>query len=82
VNQFAFFDSKEVTMNKLNTFVVHTLMIGGLCVSLMPSIALALTLEEVIAQTLKDNPDVQAARQEVLARQHEVRGARAGYFQH
>ncbi|ODS24849.1 hypothetical protein AB835_00850 [Candidatus Endobugula sertula] len=42
--------------------------------------AYALTLQDVIKDTLKSNPDIQAARQEMLARAQEVRGARAGYL--
>ncbi len=40
----------------------------------------ALTLQEAIEDMLANNPDVQAARQEMLAREHEVRGAKAGYL--
>ena len=40
----------------------------------------ALTLQDAIKDTLKDNPDIQAARQEMLAREHEIRGAKAGYL--
>ena len=40
----------------------------------------ALTLQDVIKDTLQNNPDIQVARQEMLAREHEVRGAKAGYL--
>ena len=41
--------------------------------------ALSLTLEEVIKQTLTSNPDVEASRKEVLAREYEIKGAKSGY---
>lgn len=44
------------------------------------SFASALTLQEVIEHTLKTNPEVQAARQQVLAREKEVRLAKGGYL--
>lgn len=40
----------------------------------------ALTLAEVVEHALNTNPDLLAARQEVLARESEIRGARAGYL--
>ncbi|MFT6103541.1 MAG: adhesin transport system outer membrane protein, partial [Candidatus Endobugula sp.] len=40
----------------------------------------ALTLQDVIKDTLQKNPNIQVARQEMLAREHEVRGAKAGYL--
>lgn len=40
----------------------------------------ALTLQDAIKDTLTNNPDIQVARQEVLAREHEIRGAKAGYL--
>lgn len=40
---------------------------------------LALTLDEVVQQTIATNPDVKAARKEVLAREYEIKGAKAGY---
>lgn len=40
----------------------------------------ALTLQQAIADMLRDNPDVQEARQEILAREHEIRGAKAEYL--
>jgi outer membrane protein, adhesin transport system len=40
----------------------------------------ALTLQDAIKDMLANNPDVQAARQEMLAREHEIRGAKAGYL--
>ena len=39
----------------------------------------ALTLGEVVEQTLATNPDVEAARKEVLAREFEIKGAKSGY---
>lgn len=42
-------------------------------------VASSLTLEEVIKQTLTSNPDVEAARKEVLAREYEIKGAKSGY---
>lgn len=40
----------------------------------------ALTLQDAVKDMLENNPDVQSARQEVLAREHEIRGAKAGYL--
>jgi len=40
----------------------------------------ALTLQEAIKDTLANNPDVQEARQEMLVREHEIRGAKSGYL--
>ncbi len=47
---------------------------------LSASSASALTIQDVIKDMLANNPDVQAARQEMLSRQHEIRGAKAGYL--
>lgn len=47
---------------------------------LASSSASALTIQDAIRDMLANNPDVQAARQEMLAREHEVRGAKAGYL--
>jgi len=53
----------------------------SLClVIVVSSSANALTIQDAIRDTLKDNPDIQAARQEMLAREHEIRGAKAGYL--
>ncbi len=54
-----------------------SLLTGGILVA---SSSHALTLQDAIKDMLANNPDVQAARQEMLAREHEVRGARAGYL--
>ncbi|MFT7388723.1 MAG: adhesin transport system outer membrane protein [Candidatus Endobugula sp.] len=40
----------------------------------------ALTLQDAIKDMLANNPDVQAARQEMLAREFEITGAKSGYF--
>jgi adhesin transport system outer membrane protein len=40
----------------------------------------ALTLQDAIKDMLANNPDVQTARQEMLSREHEIRGAKAGYL--
>jgi adhesin transport system outer membrane protein len=40
----------------------------------------ALTIQEAIKDMLANNPDVQEDRQEILARAHEIRGAKAGYL--
>ena len=53
------------------------LLVGLLLTSMSAS---ALTLQGVIKDMLANNPDVQAARQEMLAREHEIRGAKAGYL--
>ena len=39
----------------------------------------ALTLSEVVSQTLETNPEVLAARNQVLSREEEISGARSGY---
>lgn len=44
------------------------------------SVSSALTLQEVIEHTLKTNPEIQAARQQVLSREKEVRQARGSYL--
>lgn len=44
------------------------------------SFASALTLQEVVDHTLKTNPELLAARQQVLAREKEVRAAKGGYL--
>lgn len=63
-----------INILKLSRFV---LPIGWLLLS--PSVN-ALTIQDAIKDMLANNPDVQAARQEMLAREHEVRGAKAGYL--
>jgi len=40
----------------------------------------ALTVDAVVRHTLDTNPDVQSARKEYLARESEIRGAKAGYL--
>jgi adhesin transport system outer membrane protein len=50
----------------------------GVLVASLP--AHALTLQDAIKDMLANNPDVQVARQEMLAREHEIRGAKAGYL--
>ena len=49
-------------------------------IGVLPITANALTLQDAIKDMLENNPDVQAARQEMLAREHEIRGAKAGYL--
>ena len=44
------------------------------------STAQALTLEQVVEHTLSSNPEVLAARQQLLALESEVRGAKAGFL--
>jgi len=41
--------------------------------------ASSLSLDDVVQQTIATNPDVEAARKEVLAREYEIKGAKAGY---
>lgn len=64
-----------MTIKQIFSFTLITLFLSVLPVSL----ASALTLDEVIQQTLATNPDVEAARKEVTAREHEIDGAKAGY---
>lgn len=47
---------------------------------LLTMTASALTLTEVIDHTLQTNPEVLAARKQLLSRESEIRGARAGYL--
>ncbi len=47
---------------------------------LLPISVSALTLTDVVEQALNSNPDVLAARQQLLSRESEIRGARAGYL--
>lgn len=44
------------------------------------SAASALTIQQVVKDTLDNNPDIKVARQEALAREHEIRNAKAGYL--
>ena len=62
------------------TYFSRVLTAALICVALFPVSVSALSLQEVIAHTVKTNPDVQAARQEVKAREHEIRQAKAGYL--
>ncbi len=56
-------------------------LLGVLGVTMfVSSLASALTLTEVVEHTLKTNPDLLAARERVLARESEIRGAKAGYL--
>lgn len=54
----------------------------GICTSCLffGSAVSALTLQEVVDHTLKTNPELLAARQQVLAREKEVRAAKGGYL--
>lgn len=56
-------------------------VMGGVVVQLsIGSSALALSLSEVVEQTLSTNPDVLVAQKQAESRQGEVRGARAAYL--
>ncbi len=70
-----FFAVKETYMKKPFN------LLGVLGITMfMSSLASALTLTEVVEHTLKTNPDLLAARDRVLARESEIRGAKAGYL--
>ena len=62
-------------MKKLLLAVV----VGGAS-QLLSTVGNALTLSEVLEQTLKTNPEILAAQQQVLSRNSEVKGARSGYL--
>lgn len=49
------------------------------CLFAVPFVS-ALTLQDVIEHTLKTNPELLASRQQVLAREKEVRAAKGGYL--
>ena len=59
---------------------LQSLLIGSIMLSVFSMTSNALTLQQAITGMLKDNPDVQEARREILAREHEIRGAKAGYL--
>jgi adhesin transport system outer membrane protein len=62
-----------------NFFTVSPLTIViGLWLAASP--VSALTIEDAIKDMLAKNPNVQSARQEMLARENEIRGAKAGYL--
>jgi adhesin transport system outer membrane protein len=69
--------SLRVNTKSVFKWLKYCLFAGSLFVSLPLN---ALTLQGVIKDTLQNNPDIQVARQEMLAREHEVRGAKAGYL--
>ncbi|MEO0443526.1 MAG: TolC family protein [Pseudomonadota bacterium] len=47
---------------------------------LLPASTAALTLAEVLKHTLDNNPDLLAARAQVLSREKQIRGAKAAYY--
>ena len=64
-----------MTIRKLLSHLLAPVAVAVLYVPLASS----LTLDEVVQQTINTNPDVEAARKEVLAREYEIKGAKAGY---
>jgi len=84
-----FLKIKQITINAFNDLaLLHDMIIRKILTHTLPVItvgllsapfASALNLEEVVQQTLASNPDVEAARKELLAREYEIKGAKSGY---
>ena len=62
----------------IRKILTHTLPLITLGLLSSP-FASAISLDVVVQQTIATNPDVEAARQEVLAREFEIKGAKSGY---
>ena len=62
----------------IRKILTHTLPLITLGLLSSP-LASAISLDVVVQQTIATNPDVEAARQEVLAREFEIKGAKSGY---
>jgi adhesin transport system outer membrane protein len=61
---------------------VKLLTLAGLLVGNMLSVSTvqALSLEQVVEHTLKTNPELLSSRQQLLSRESEIRGAKAGFL--
>jgi adhesin transport system outer membrane protein len=68
----------EIFMKK----TVKLLTLAGLLVGNMLSVSTvqALSLEQVVEHTLKTNPELLSSRQQLLSRESEIRGAKAGFL--
>jgi adhesin transport system outer membrane protein len=68
----------EIFMKK----TVKLLTLAGLLVGNMLGVSTvqALSLEQVVEHTLKTNPELLSSRQQLLSRESEIRGAKAGFL--
>jgi adhesin transport system outer membrane protein len=62
--------------------IVRSLAFGGMLAITLLSVASvqALTLEQVIEHTLSSNPEILSSRQQLLARENEISGVKAGFL--